>query len=309
MASLEQHSCGRPPSTTHTILRESLAETDTAEDTESIVTIRAPVTDIQNGGNSDPRPTFDFTFDQDLNTSRPYTRAMKRHTICSTTSSEIHTMGPSFLSGLSLAEISHIPVINLPFCPQDLWNGNHYFATEIARDGFVLSKPYKYSSSLAVQPTPTLRSRLKTRNPIHLGQSRGKLNIIQEDKVVPVAVRTISLLGMFPLQPLEQSCYNSPVANHGSLLGESLSGKTTIFNHLQILYGNGITRLERLVAFEVIIRNLMDIFLRAWRVSLRSVEYGKKLQETDRKVRNTVRSFIAMLLLTLPKCPAFLDIG
>lgn len=75
-------------------------------------------------------PTFSFTFDHDLNNSRPYARAMKRNSVWSTASSANHTMGWSYLSGLSLADVSEISIIGLP---QELWNGGHYILTDIAK--------------------------------------------------------------------------------------------------------------------------------------------------------------------------------
>ena len=74
-------------------------------------------------------PTFRFTFDEDLNSSRPYARAMKRNSLWSTASSAVHTIGWSFLSGLSIANVSAISVIGLPISPQELWNGHRYIFT------------------------------------------------------------------------------------------------------------------------------------------------------------------------------------
>ena len=71
-------------------------------------------------------PTFGFTFDQDLHTSRVYARATNRHSSLSVSSSAIHSVGWSFLSGLSLADVSEISVIGLPISPQELWNVEHY---------------------------------------------------------------------------------------------------------------------------------------------------------------------------------------
>ena len=76
-------------------------------------------------------PTFGFTFDHDLNNSRPYARAMKRNSMWSTASSAVHTMGWSYLSGLSLADVSEISIIGLPISPQELWNGNHYILPDV----------------------------------------------------------------------------------------------------------------------------------------------------------------------------------
>ena len=224
MARLEQQSFGRPQGTISTTtgrdadLNSSLADTNLVEDNESIVTIRRPVTGFHNLSNRNPRSSFGYSFDKDLNTSRPYTRAMRKHTAWSTTSSESHAVGWSCLSGLSLAEVSHISVINLSICPQDLWNGHRYSATGINLDGFVLSKRDNiHSSSLTAQPAQTSRRRLKTRIPVHAGQKAGFLNTIKEDKDVPVAARTIALLGTFSLRAAEESCCKPPVVNYGNL--------------------------------------------------------------------------------------------
>ena len=120
MARLEQQTFRRPLSSVPTIngrdatWSPSLAETTTADDTESIVTIRGSA---QNARGNESRGTYAFSFDQDLDKSRPYVRAMKQQGAWSTTSSEIHTMGWSFLSGISLADVSDISVINLPIFP------------------------------------------------------------------------------------------------------------------------------------------------------------------------------------------------
>ena len=291
MARLEQQSFGRPQGTISTItgrdadLNSSLAETSLVEDNESIVTIREPVTGFQNVSNRNPRSSFGYSFDKDLNASRPYTRAMGKHTTWSTTSSESHTVGWSCLSGLSLAEVSNISVINLSICPQDLWNGYHYSATSINLDGFVLSKhDNNHSSSLTAQPAPTSGRRLET-SLLYTGQRGGPLSTVKEYKDVPVATKTIGLLGMFSLRATEESCCNSSVVDYGNSLGGSLSGKTTIFDHLQILYGNGITKHERMVAFEIIIRNLVHTFMEAYLEARDSQDFS----ETDIKVRNLVK--------------------
>ena len=293
MARLEQQELGRLPSTTSTITGRdatpgpSLAESNTVDDTESIVTVRGPTTDVQSSRSSDQRQTFGYSFDQDLNTSRPYTRAMQKHTAWSPTSSEIHTMGWSCLSGLSLAEVSQISVINLLFCPQDLWNGHRYFETRIDRGGLIYSKYENSLRSDKKQAAPALRRRSET---IHAGLRGKNLSIIREDGAVQVGARTMLLIGMFPPRITKDPCCHSQVIEYRHLLGESLSGKTTIFNHLQILYGNGITELERLTAFEFIIRNLVDIFIDA--LFLWSDTYDQDRQNTDRKVRNPVRYYV-----------------
>ena len=73
-----------------------------------------------------------------------------------------------------------------------------------------------------------------------------------------------------------------------------------------MVYGNGIPKFERKVASDIIIYNLIDTFVEAWYVWYD--EYGQDAQDTDRKVRNTVKK-LARLLLTVLNCPAFLDIS
>lgn len=70
-----------------------MAAMTTVEDNESVVICKGLVSDFQNRKNSEPIRTFGFSFDQDLNAPRPYTRAMKRNTVRPTNSSEIHTEG------------------------------------------------------------------------------------------------------------------------------------------------------------------------------------------------------------------------
>ena len=210
MAKMEQWTFGQLPSSFSTLNGRdafpspSVVTTNTTDDNESVVAIKGLVSDSQNGTNSVPIRTFGFSFDQDLKTSRPYTQAMKRHTVWSAASSEIHTMGWSCLSGLSLAEVSQISVINLPVFRQDLWNGQHYSASrfEDFRVGLVLSKSLSNStSSLKIQqaptqPAPTFKRRLNIRNPIRASQRSGSLSTIKEDTCAPVTTRKISLLGM-----------------------------------------------------------------------------------------------------------------
>ena len=112
MAKIEQRTLGRSPSTIPTItgrdevLSSSLIETTTSEDIESVLTIKGFVSNSQNSTSSEPIPILGFSFDQDLHKSRPYTRAMERRSGWSAVSSEIHTIGWSCLSGLSLAEVA-----------------------------------------------------------------------------------------------------------------------------------------------------------------------------------------------------------
>ena len=145
MANLEMRTLGDSQNSA-----PSLANVDVTKDDDSIITMRA-ANDADEGGTASSedikmteetnhgtgkesahvqRPSFGFTFDQDLHNSRPYTRALKRNSVWSTNSSTVHTTGWSCLSGLSLTDVSEISVIGLPISPDELWNGYHYIFTD-----------------------------------------------------------------------------------------------------------------------------------------------------------------------------------
>ena len=70
--------------------------------------------------------TIALAFEKDLKASRPYLRALRRCSIGTLSSSIAPSMGWSFFSGTSLADISCLSVVNLPVVPLDLWNGDRY---------------------------------------------------------------------------------------------------------------------------------------------------------------------------------------
>lgn len=135
------------------------------KDDESIVTITQIKSDPSSQANVETLFTSGHTFDKDLNNSRPYTRALKRPPIWSATSSTIETMGWSCLSGLSLADISQISVINLPISSRELWNGQRY-SFRAGADGSLENiiedetRSDSISSSLDRSPTKTRSSSL-----------------------------------------------------------------------------------------------------------------------------------------------------
>lgn len=69
---------------------------------------------------------FAFAFDQDLQTSRVYTRAAKEQSNLSRRSGAVQSFSWSMISGISLSAVSNISVLSLPISPKDLWNGQHY---------------------------------------------------------------------------------------------------------------------------------------------------------------------------------------
>ena len=149
LANLEMRTPGHARSSAPT-----LTTLNTTRDDDSISTVRVAKDDKKHrttphrsaetikeiGGDASEFSTatqsldFSFTFDQDLHSSRPYVRAMKRNLVWSAASSTLHTIGWSCMSGVSLADVSAISVIRLPVSPQELWNGQRYIATEIDKD-------------------------------------------------------------------------------------------------------------------------------------------------------------------------------
>lgn len=82
---------------------------------------------IQNTDNAgDLIQGFGFTFDQELKSSRVYMRFLRRNPTTSCSSSIASPLAWSFLSGLSLADISNISMLSLPIFPNELSNAHHY---------------------------------------------------------------------------------------------------------------------------------------------------------------------------------------
>lgn len=74
-----------------------------------------------------------FSFEKDLEVSRPYRKAIRDTMDFSFRSSLIGSKSWSTLSDLSLSEISNISVIALPICSSDITNSSHYrFGLEIS---------------------------------------------------------------------------------------------------------------------------------------------------------------------------------
>lgn len=68
---------------------------------------------------------FKFAFEEDLQTSRVYKRVALDESRFSK-SSFSNSIGHSFLSGLSLSDVSDISAISLPISPMELWNHHRY---------------------------------------------------------------------------------------------------------------------------------------------------------------------------------------
>ena len=75
-----------------------------------------------------------FAFDNDLQDSRVYRRTQGREPHSSLTSTIGCSIGWSFLSGLSLADISCLSVISLPISVRELWKPSHYESRDVKPD-------------------------------------------------------------------------------------------------------------------------------------------------------------------------------
>ena len=129
-------------------IRIAPSSTDATQDDESLRTIQQNEGQLLCETDNRSFSSFRKAFEEDLGNSRPYIRASKRKSALSLSSSAIHTTGLSFLSGLSLADVSDISVINLLVSSQDMWNGHHYI--------------YQHDDSLAASPDTTENDRLQS---------------------------------------------------------------------------------------------------------------------------------------------------
>lgn len=70
------------------------------------------------------RTYYNFTFEEELETSPVYQRAGLKQIRLSKSSTT--SGGPSCLSGLSLSDVSNVSAIALPISSQELWNHHRY---------------------------------------------------------------------------------------------------------------------------------------------------------------------------------------
>lgn len=77
---------------------------------------------------------FGFAFEEDLKTSKVYKRVALDESRFSKISST-NSIGYSFLSGLSLSDVSDISAIPLPIMPMDLWNHHRYGSGQKTKTG------------------------------------------------------------------------------------------------------------------------------------------------------------------------------
>ena len=194
-------------------------------------------------------PTIGFTFEKDLKASRPYMRALMRDSSCTVTSSVAPSVGWSFFSGVSLADVSCLSAIGLPIVPQDLWNGDRYRVAN--------PSPHNHLE----EPWPLLervQNDMATTTDLNKNSSVSEFGI---ERKTHIECHKLALFGMVhEISSLQSKVYRHQDADY---LGTSLSGKTTICTHLQELYGQGIGDLRCVRICEVILQNLVVAFEKA----------------------------------------------
>lgn len=174
------------------------------------------------------------SFEQDLYASPVYARTMEEKSNLSIPLSTGHSNARSFLSNLSLADVSDISVLSLPITTAEIWNHHHYL-TEHQRVTKTHASP------------------------------RDSRVAMSQHHSVPLAEAELPT----PLDKIPDACISgekgsSCVPNKIMLLGISLAGKTTVLKQLQNLYAGGFTPADRVEARAAILRSLICAFQGAW---------------------------------------------
>ena len=139
LANIELRDAAYP--STAMVRESSVGETDlkrvdigSTRDGESVMTIRGTRQEPPSETERESTRVCHYTFDKDLSSSRPYIRALRRSIAWSAASSSIHTRGWSCLSGISLADVSQISVVNLLVSREELYNSQHYVSSPIGTE-------------------------------------------------------------------------------------------------------------------------------------------------------------------------------
>ena len=222
-------------------------------------------------------PIRRFEFEQDLHSSRVYTRAMKRKTRESLVSSAAFSFGWSCLSEMSLADISNISVISLPVSASDLSNSEHYASGKVR---------------------PIAKSRLE---PLTVGSLSKPLPDYPSITYIPSKHQLEN-----PLKPTKIP------ATRILLLGTSRSGKTTLFRQLRRMHGRNFVEFEREDARTTILHNLVTASILLY---ARLNDSGITLTDQQREVCKCLFSYLGTGLspsptaIRLPQAPLYNKYG
>lgn len=155
---METHSLGTIPSSitsTHHVIKETDDDSSTIRPENPVPNFSRKIRVQKSDDEQDLIQGFGFTFDRDLKASRVYMRILSKDSNPSCSSSVVPSVGWSFLSGLSLADISNVSALSLPISPNELWNAQYYSLDIPPRRDLVLS-----STSLPLSLTESFNARL-----------------------------------------------------------------------------------------------------------------------------------------------------
>ncbi len=85
------------------------------------------------------------------------------------------------------------------------------------------------------------------------------------------------------------------------MLGVSLSGKTTIYNHLQMLYGKHFSNADRSDARQWLVNYLIDAFKTA-KEDMEFIQTDRGTEMKDAEVRNNEGGLLHPEILVLTRC-------
>lgn len=297
MTNMERRNLAHPPNHTardngtDTMTIRSAPLTEVVKDNESLVTIREVESDPSTEASKDMQPILDHSFDQDLKNSRPYTRASKRPPVWSVASSVVQTVSWSCFSGLSLADMSQISVINLPITPRELWNGQRYSAcvgSVTSLDKIVEEESRCGSVSPAPSSSPSKEKSSSILNLKRLIRSPSPSSTISQKSIhshresgIPMFIsKRIAVSGGYHSFGIKET---PSLTDQTIMTGVSFSGRATIYNHLLMLYGHSVSESSRLKAREWIVKDLVDAFKTA-RVDLGRISPGVFFEAMDSEV-------------------------
>lgn len=232
---------------------------DISENTELPTGQDGIKTSIKSSSDSPATPPFglDYAVERSLASSFVYIRADSRMltSVLSSNSSAGSGCGWSFLSGISLAQVSNLSVISLPVSLHGLWRSEQYkplndteayayiIATRNTETQRIKSQTLQTSRSKA-EVQPTLFKPLLSGNPIFRSQASSQAF---RDRAVSDSI------DRYLIREQARSSESIKIL----LLGGSEAGKSTILKMMRLVWGEGFKAEERSQFRSVIQSNIL----------------------------------------------------
>lgn len=198
------------------------------------------------------------SFEQDLYASPVYARTFKENSTPTIPISNRNSEAQSFLSNLSLADISDISVLSLPITTAEIWNHRHYLT-----ERHCMAKTHA-SGRESCYAMSQIDSRSHATAELKMPLDKFPDARISEDNNSSFVPLKIMLLGAFGLHLSANSPTRVTSAKYKICVGISLAGKTTVLKQLQNLYSGGFTSADREEARVAILGSLLSAFQGAW---------------------------------------------